>query len=104
MSAVERPVLSRPTLSKRGVYWADFTLSGNPVMYGVTSAGEIGALVSVPPGDEHEAAQHVRQKLDVIDPLPACAPEGRPRLWLVPPQAYPAPASGQQSESIPQSP
>lgn len=77
-------LLSQPTLSKRGVYWADFTLSGSPVMYGVTSTGEIGALLSVPVGTEEAAALDIRAKLDVIDPPPVCEAVTRSPLWLVP--------------------
>lgn len=86
MSAAQRPVLSQPTLSKRGVYWADFTLAGSPVMYGVTSTGEIAAFLSVPAGGEHDAAQHIRAKLDVIDPQLASEAANRPRLALVLPR------------------
>lgn len=65
MSAV-----SQPATAARGIYWADYTLDGKRVMYGVSSSGEIVACLSVPPGHATDAACLIQQKLDTIDPRP----------------------------------
>lgn len=61
---------AQPALADRGIYWADYTLDGKPVMYGVSSAGEVVALLSVPLGSEPEAERRIQQALDVTDPRP----------------------------------